>query len=92
MSARHRVDDASISNKTVMCSQLSVPIAKVVSFEIGQSAIGFWVVESKDHHLGGIFRSQRDAIHFVQHECPDELFDLVYLPEGKELLLTRDKS
>lgn len=55
------------------------------SFLLGQNAVGFWVVKSYDGRMTGIFRSKRDAVHFVHRECPDHLFDLVFMPEGLEL-------
>lgn len=97
MSIRHRsVGIARDQQLAAIVDRWSVtaPTAVVppTSFLLGQNAAGLWVVKTYDGKTGGLFRSQKDAVHFVHRECQDHVFDLVYLPDGLELDITAKTS
>ena len=45
------------------------PVLTRYHFEIVRNARGYWVAEDEEGLIGGVFRSQRDALRFALFEA-----------------------
>ena len=48
-----------------MSSFAPLPVSTPYHFEIAQNARGYWVAKDKEGLIGGVFRTQKDALRFA---------------------------
>ena len=63
------------------------PIRPRYYFEILQDELGYWVAREKEGLIGGIFRTQKDALRFALFEAAGDNTCIRVLPIGDSLHL-----
>ena len=51
-----------------MSSFAPLPVSTPYHFEIARNARGYWVAKDKEGLIGGVFRTQKDALRFALFE------------------------
>ena len=52
-------------------------------FEIAQNARGYWVAKDKEGLIGGVFRTQKDALRFALFEVGGDSARVQVLPADR---------
>jgi hypothetical protein len=52
-------------------------------FEIAENARGYWVVQDKEGLIGGVFRTQKDALRFALFEVAGDSAYVRVLPRTR---------
>jgi hypothetical protein len=68
---------------TSMASFAPQPVLTPRHFEIAENGRGYWVAKDKEGLIGGVFRSQKDALRFALFEVAGDSARIRLLPRPK---------
>ena len=63
-----------------MSSFAPLPVSTPHHFEIAQNGRGYWVAKDKEGLIGGVFRTQKDALRFALFEVGGDSACVQVLP------------
>ena len=63
-----------------MSSFAPLPVSTPHHFEIAQNERGYWVAKDKEGLIGGVFRTQKDALRFALFEVGGDSACVQVLP------------
>jgi len=61
------------------------PVSKPHHFEVARTGRGYWVVNDKEGVIGGVFRTQKDAVRFALFEVDGDRTCVRVLSSGSIL-------
>ena len=75
-----------------MPSFTPLPISPLHHFEIAENKRGYWVAKDKEGLIGGVFRTQKDALRFALFEVGGDSACVRVLPrKSKGVPIRRDR-